>query len=586
MTTALTPSPFMQFFTAAGVPLSGGKLYTYAAGTSTPLTTYTDYNGGTANTNPVVLDSRGEAAVWLDSSFYKFILKDSTETLIWTADNISGGTSGSGGSALVGYLPGGTSAVATNVQSKLRERISVFDFMTAAQITSVTSRTSPGTTAEKLAIAAAIQAADTYAVSVNQRTIWFPAGTYYIGNAATGLTLSSGNTWEGEGNAITTGIPRGATIYYEGTGFGISATSIRASALKNLAVYCTAATYGIGITGSWLGVFESLQVSGTTSSYAIYIASSIIFNSEENLFSNCFTPEGVFAFIGAAGVQLTTTTAISCRSKQWSVNGGNVTFINCTAEGWGGSGSAYGFKFDGTLGAGPSRMLSCDIEGGVSGDTGILIVGGAKVIEWGTVFEGLGVAATKVSGLTYDQPWYGGSLNFINGTYSVGSALNSAVTWSIGGTQLIQLYCFLDSTTNGHLQILRQINGTVTLQADLKNRYWLQNDVSCDNSAVTTLTIPIPTGVGVRVRTTASGLQAASGVFCVSRECVVANTTGTLTATSGTALTAAPGGGTPVITYTVSSTNLLVQFNHGSATPASCHFEYEIDGAITAYTLA
>ena len=586
MSASLTPSPVMQFFSNAGIPLVGGKLYTYLAGTSTPLATYTDFGGLTANTNPVILNTRGEANIWLGTSFYKFTLTDANDAQIWSVDNISGSTSGSGGSALVGYLPGGTGAVATTVQSKLRERISVFDFMTAAQITSVTSRTPPGTTAEKLAIAAAIQAADTYAVSVNQRTIWFPAGTYYIGNAATGLTLSSGNTWEGEGNAITTGGPRGATIYYEGTGTGISATSIRTSALKNLAVYCTAATYGIGIVGSWLGRFESLQVSGTTSSYAIYIASSIIFDSEENLFNNCYTPSGLFAFIGAPGVELTTTTAISCRSKQWSVNGGNVTFINCTAEGWGGSGSAYGFKFDGTFGAGPSRMISCDIEGGVAGDTAILIVGGAIVIEWGTVFTGLGASVTKVSGLMYDQPWYGGALNFINGTYTVGSALNSAVTWSTGGTQLVQLYCFLDSTTNGHLQILRQINGTVTLQADLKNRYWLQNDVSCANSAVTTLTIPIPTGVGVRVRTTASGLQTASGVFCTSRDCVVANTTGTLTATLGTALTAAPGGGAPVISYTISGTNLLVQFNHGSATPASCHFEYEIDGAITAYTLA
>ncbi len=84
----LTPSPLMQFFTANGAPLAGGLLYTYAAGTTTPQFTYTTSAGTTANTNPVVMDSRGEAAVWLDSALYYMELKDSTGALIWTADNV------------------------------------------------------------------------------------------------------------------------------------------------------------------------------------------------------------------------------------------------------------------------------------------------------------------------------------------------------------------------------------------------------------------------------------------------------------------------------------------------------------------
>jgi hypothetical protein len=89
MSASLFPTPVMQFFTANGVPLSGGKLYTYAAGTVTPLATYTDYNAGTANTNPVILNSRGEATVWLSTAAYYFVLKDSTDTQIWTADNVA-----------------------------------------------------------------------------------------------------------------------------------------------------------------------------------------------------------------------------------------------------------------------------------------------------------------------------------------------------------------------------------------------------------------------------------------------------------------------------------------------------------------
>ena len=91
MSATLTPSPFMQFFDITGVPLAGGLLYTYVANTSTPQATYTDASGTIANSNPIVLNTRGEAAVWLGmSSSYKFVLKDNAGVLIWTADNIEG----------------------------------------------------------------------------------------------------------------------------------------------------------------------------------------------------------------------------------------------------------------------------------------------------------------------------------------------------------------------------------------------------------------------------------------------------------------------------------------------------------------
>jgi hypothetical protein len=91
---ALTPTAKMQFFKANGTPLVGGKLYTYTAGTTTPQTTFTDSSGGTANANPVILDSRGEANIWLGGSTYKFKLADANDVEIWTVDNISAPTSG------------------------------------------------------------------------------------------------------------------------------------------------------------------------------------------------------------------------------------------------------------------------------------------------------------------------------------------------------------------------------------------------------------------------------------------------------------------------------------------------------------
>lgn len=95
---AVNLSPFAgagaQFFNNDGVPLAGGKIYTYLAGTNTPSTTYTTSTGDIQHSNPIVLDSAGRVPtgeIWLTNGIkYKFILKDSNEALIATYDNISG----------------------------------------------------------------------------------------------------------------------------------------------------------------------------------------------------------------------------------------------------------------------------------------------------------------------------------------------------------------------------------------------------------------------------------------------------------------------------------------------------------------
>ena len=86
----LTPSPKQQIFGSDGLPLVGGKIYTYAAGTSTPIATYTDSTANTANTNPIILDSYGQANIWLlNTTGYKFIVKDADDVLLYTVDNIA-----------------------------------------------------------------------------------------------------------------------------------------------------------------------------------------------------------------------------------------------------------------------------------------------------------------------------------------------------------------------------------------------------------------------------------------------------------------------------------------------------------------
>lgn len=80
-----------QFFDDNGNPLTGGKVYTYAAGTTTLLATYTTSAGTVANTNPIILDAAGRTAneTWLVAgTLYKFIVKTSADVLIGTYDGL------------------------------------------------------------------------------------------------------------------------------------------------------------------------------------------------------------------------------------------------------------------------------------------------------------------------------------------------------------------------------------------------------------------------------------------------------------------------------------------------------------------
>jgi len=159
-----------QFFTNSGVILSGGKLYTYAAGTTTPQATFTSSSGNTNHTNPIILDSAGRVPsgeIWLTQNvIYKFLLKDSNDVLIGTYDNVSGISDVTLpiSSNSVTYLPAGTGAVTTTVQAKLREIVSVKDFGAVGD----------STTNDSVAIQAAVNTG---------KSVFFPEGSYLISPA-------------------------------------------------------------------------------------------------------------------------------------------------------------------------------------------------------------------------------------------------------------------------------------------------------------------------------------------------------------------------------------------------------------------
>jgi len=115
-------SPKFQFLSSVGAPLVSGTVDVYLAGTTTRTTSWTDKTQLSANTNPIVLDARGEATIWLDDALtYKFVLKNSGGVEQYTVDNISGADAAllrtdlaaTTGSSLVGYDPAQISILET-----------------------------------------------------------------------------------------------------------------------------------------------------------------------------------------------------------------------------------------------------------------------------------------------------------------------------------------------------------------------------------------------------------------------------------------------------------------------------------------
>jgi hypothetical protein len=277
MSTILSPAPKLQFFTEGGIPLAGGKLYSYAAGTTTPLATYTTSSGIQNNTNPIILDSRGEAAVWLGAASYKLTLTDSNDVEIWTVDNITtqdamnaltafeASLASSQGSSLVGYAPASGPPNRT-VQAKLRDVVSIKDFGAVGD----------GTTDDTTALQAAIAYCEN-ATQYGGRALYLPGGRYKISGALTlskeFITIFGDGAWESQ-------------IYAVGL-----ATSALATAnmqylrpfLRDFGIVNTGTGKGIdfgNITGQvYLGELKNLYIeSGDDGFYAPHFFSMVVMN--------------------------------------------------------------------------------------------------------------------------------------------------------------------------------------------------------------------------------------------------------------------------------------------------------------------
>jgi len=302
-----------QFFTNSGNVLTGGKLNTYLAGTTTPATTYTTSAGNVARTNPIVLDAAGRVPsggeIWLAQNVvYKFTLTDSSDVLIATYDNISGISSLTLpiDSSNITYDPPFAGSVATNVEDKLAQVVSVQDFGAVGN----------GSTNDTAAFQAALNSGfsvyipptgSSYIVS---STLTVPANVAMYGDG-----YESVIQYTGTGSAIVLDPGTGnATLYdsilanFQLTNANTAAVGIR---LKDVAEVLIDSVYVIGIGGGFTtAAIEFSATAATGAVFAVTIRDSIlranqvgIKFSDQNLF-NAITIRGgrIQGNLGTAGI--------------------------------------------------------------------------------------------------------------------------------------------------------------------------------------------------------------------------------------------------------------------------------------------
>lgn len=264
--------------TDAGLPLIGGMLYTYASGTTTPKVAYTDSTLGTATTNPLVLNARGEAQVWLGTGAYSLKLTDPAGVTIWTADGVNSADVAGAGQAAADALRTG---LASNAAGKGADLVAVYDSLAGAVARNARQWLQDGPVsvlrfgADPTGVADSSGAIN-YALQASKDVV-LPPGKFKV---ASPLIPQSGGSVQGAGRGMDPYHDGGAAGYsgteivvVSGIGFnlaGKSNVSISGVAIKSItngnsqSAYGAAPAYQSGVIGIDITNTHNVQIDGVS----------------------------------------------------------------------------------------------------------------------------------------------------------------------------------------------------------------------------------------------------------------------------------------------------------------------------------
>jgi hypothetical protein len=250
MSVQLSPAPIFQGIGPNGVPLVGGQLFTYIAGTSTPQATYVDSTQTTQNTNPVILNSNGQANVWLvTTETYKLVLQDAKGNQIWSVDNIAGGVTAQS----IGLYPITPAEIEAGVipSNYAYPELNVFRYGSLAQ----------GTSTDQPAILTALSVGSFKGFGEMR----MPAGSY-LWSSTTAAVVPAGLTVSGDGRyatVITTNNVGAQVFNVTGTGAGIKGVGFISSVVNTSGTFVTiAGTENLFEDWHIAGHFNGLTVTG------------------------------------------------------------------------------------------------------------------------------------------------------------------------------------------------------------------------------------------------------------------------------------------------------------------------------------
>lgn len=542
-----------QFLNNSGIILSGGKLYTYAAGTTVLQTSYTSSDGLTAHTNPIILDSSGRVPggeIWFTSTLaYKIVVKDSTNVTIATYDNLTGADAafvpmtgfegqsgvvqdlaGDSGAAWIGFQPDGGDA--RSVQSKLRDTVNVKDFGAKGD----------GLTDDYIAITSAL----TYLTSIGGGTLYFPQAKY----ACSGQIVWSNApiTLQGESTGLQPNTGTQIIFTVANTG-GVN--------FKNGS---NGKGHFSGVRDLWLkGSDTALNAGWATGSGAGILAQSA-FSTIENVHVSGFGGVGVYYLSGISSPDVAINTnncvAIKVRSSGNYANGwmtkgvdsNACTFIKVDAS----SNGAWGIVEGSNIG---NTYLSPHLDGNTTGAVNLPSYGGGGVQMYGVYKEtdakpGIQIDAgnagnhfivcstmddsvvDNTTGKTSTIIWPPGGLH--SNKYAIGNGARNS--WTITDLLMLCQYGFVqhfynaDNSALWSIQCLTTGDNRLQIQSAQGADFLLGNRLAAPQLAATSAATAPTGGSGVVIGGTIAATATAGGAGGLPAQAagyIVANINGT-----------------------------------------------------------